>query len=168
MVATSFPKTFTPTWVRIPVESISIRLRIGWVQMLVTPGRCSFSSSLCRMVSLVVPAGHLSLGFKLMTVSVMFTGAGSMALSARPILPTTLSTSGSCAMMLSCQRRISVALVREMLGSVMGMNRAVSSSSGGMNSEPMVVASHSAEAKMTTVALSVMIRCFKAQSSTGL
>src|SRR6478736_4688851 len=136
--------------------------------MLVTPGRRSFSSSLCRIVSLVVPAGQLSLGLKLMMVSVMFTGAGSMALSALPILPTTLSTSGSCAIILSCQRRISVALVKEMLGSVMGMNSAVSSSSGGMNSEPIVVASQSAEAKMTTAVLSVIILCFKAQVSTGL
>ena len=71
-------------------------------------------------------------------------------------------------MILSCQRRISVALVSEMLGSVMGMNMAVSSSSGGMNSEPIVVASQSAEAKSTTAALSVMTLCFKAQRSTGL
>ena len=43
-------------------------------------------------------------------------------------------------MMRSCWRMTSVAFVREMRGSVIGMNSAVSSSSGGMNSEPIVVA----------------------------
>ena len=45
---------------------------------------------------MVVPRAIGLLGLNSMTVSVMFTGAGSMALSARPILPTTLSTSGIC------------------------------------------------------------------------
>ena len=48
--------------------------------------------------------------------SVMFTGAGSIALSARPILPTTLSTSGSWPMIWSCQRRMSVARSAERCG----------------------------------------------------
>ena len=34
------PKTFTPTGSRTPVESISIRLAIGWVKLLPQPGIC--------------------------------------------------------------------------------------------------------------------------------
>ena len=50
-------------------------------------------------------------------------------------------------MTLSCQRKISPAFVSEMLGSVIGMKSAVSSFKGGMNSEPMVVASSTAMSK---------------------
>ena len=103
-----------------------------------------------------------------MTVSVMFTGAGSMELSARPIFPTTLSTSGSCAMTLSCQRKICPAFVSEMLGSVIGIKSAVSSFKGGMNSEPIVVASNTALTKTTTAAPRVRRRCRSAQFRVGL
>ena len=92
------------------------------------------------MLSLVVPCGPLVLGLNITVVSAMLIGAGSVEVSARPIFPTTISTAGSAAMIRSCCRMISVAFVSEMRGSVMGMNIAVSSSSGGMNSEPMVVA----------------------------
>ncbi len=134
------PKTLTPTWVRMPVESMSMRLRMGCVQMLVTPGIRSLSSRRARMESLVVPWGHSSLGLKTTVVSAMLIGAGSVEVSARPTLPTTMATAGSARRMRSCWRRISVALVREIRGSVMGMKSAVSSLRGGMNSEPMVVA----------------------------
>ena len=129
-----------PIWVRMPVESISMRFRMGCVQMFVTPGICNLVSSRARMASLVSPLGHCSFGLKVMVVSHMFTGAGSVEVSARPTLPTTMATAGSAAMMPSCWRRSVVASVREMRGSVMGMKSAVSSSRGGMNSEPMVVA----------------------------
>src|SRR5262252_5750766 len=51
MVDKSTPKTFTPTWVRIPVDNISMRLRIGCVQIFVTPTMRSFASSRCMMSS---------------------------------------------------------------------------------------------------------------------
>ena len=83
----SSPKIFTPSSVRMPVESMSMRLMIGCVQMLATPGhgrgarparRCSFSR--------VIPGRHWSRGFRCMMVSVMLTGAGSVEVSARPDL----------------------------------------------------------------------------------
>ncbi len=51
----------------------------------------------------------------------MLTGAGSVAVSARPSLPTTLTTSGWLRMILSdsCNRRL--ASVTVTLGSVVGM-----------------------------------------------
>jgi hypothetical protein len=75
-----------------------------------------------------------------MVVSLMLTGAGSVEVSARPTLPTTIATAGSAAMISVLLAKNRVASVSEMRGSVMGMKSAVSSSSGGMNSEPMVVA----------------------------
>jgi len=151
----------------MPVDSMSMRLRMGCVQMLVTPGMRSFSSSLSRIASLVVPAGHSSFGLKMTTVSVMLMGAGSVAVSARPILPTTISTAGSAAMMRSCSRMSSVALVSEMEGSAMGIQSADSSSNGGMNSEPMVVATASAATNSVTAAPSVIARCRSAHASDG-
>jgi hypothetical protein len=124
----------------MPVESMSMRLRIGCVQMLVTPGICSFSSSRARIASLVRPLGHWSFGLE---------GDGGLAHVDRRGIGGSFSAAhlahhhrdgrvgGDDA---SCWRRISVASVSEMRGSVMGMKSAVSSSSGGMNSEPMVVA----------------------------
>ena len=58
-----------------------------------------------------------------------------------------ISTAGSCAMIRSCWRMNSVALVSEMLGSVTGIHIAVSSSSGGMNSEPIEARQEQSEAK---------------------
>ena len=44
-VARSGPMTLIPTGVLIPVDSMSIRVRIGIVQEFVTPGACTISSS---------------------------------------------------------------------------------------------------------------------------
>ena len=41
MISRSGPNTLTPMSVRTPVESISIRLIIGWVKMLLQPGTCN-------------------------------------------------------------------------------------------------------------------------------
>src|ERR1700687_4112211 len=103
-----------------------------------------------------------------MIVSVMLMGAGSVDVSARPILPTTFSNAGSWAMMRSCSRKISVALVNEIAGSVIGMYMAVSSFKGGMNSEPMVVARHMAKLKRSDAPASVVMRCLSAHAKTGL
>ncbi len=151
----------------MPVESMSSRFRIGCVQILVTPGMRSFSSSRRKMSSFVVPAGHWSRGLNVMIVSVMLIGAGSVEVSARPILPTTLATAGSSAIILSCSRRISVALVSEILGSVIGIHIAVSSSRGGMNSEPIVVAVYTADANRAAAASRVSTRCPRAKLNAG-
>src|SRR5437899_654731 len=71
---------------------MSMRLRMGCVQMFVTPGMRSFSSSRCIMASFVWPAGHWSFGLKVTIVSLMLIGAGSVEVSARPIFPMTDST----------------------------------------------------------------------------
>ena len=71
-----------------------------------------------------------------MTVSTMFTGAGSSAEAARPILPTTDSTSGIARRAMSCLRMMSMASPMEACGMVVGMYRNDPSSSGGMNSLP--------------------------------
>ena len=70
------------------------------------------------------------------TVSIIDSGAGSVADSARPILPWTLTTSGNVAISLSDCWSSSLLLVMLMLGSVVGMYSRSPSSSGGMNSVP--------------------------------
>ena len=68
--------------------------------------------------------------------SIMLKGAGSVDVSARPVLPKTDATSGNDFRMRSWTWRSRVASVTEMPGSVVGMERMAPSSSGGMNSEP--------------------------------
>ena len=70
------------------------------------------------------------------TVSIIERGAGSVAVSARPILPCTLATSGKRLMSLSVCCSSSFDLVTLMAGSVVGMKRRSPSSSAGMNSVP--------------------------------
>ncbi len=64
---------------------------------------------------------HSFSGFNCTTVSNISIGAGSVAVSERPALPWTVSTSGNCLRMRSwiCIRR--VASVMDMVGSVVGM-----------------------------------------------
>jgi hypothetical protein len=55
------------------------------------------------------------------TVSIIDKGAGSVAVSARPILPCTVATSGNCLMSRSVCCSSSLLLVTLMAGSVVGM-----------------------------------------------
>ena len=71
--------TFTPTGVRMPVESMSMRALIGMVQALETPGNCSDRSISWMRLSTVRPGRHCSFGLRLMTVSNISIGAGSVA-----------------------------------------------------------------------------------------
>ena len=68
-----------------------------------------------------MPGRHASCGFRLMTVSNISVGAGSVAVAARPALPQTESTSGNDLMILFCVCSSSAALVTESPGSVVGM-----------------------------------------------
>ena len=70
-------------------------------------------------------------------VSVMFSGAGSVEVSARAIFATTEATSGNCWMAAFCFLVISMACGSEIAGSVTGMNIRSPSLRGGMNSRPM-------------------------------
>jgi hypothetical protein len=119
--ARSVPSTFTPTGVRMPVESMSMRALIGMVQALETPGNCSDLSISAISLSTVIPGRHLLSGLRLITVSNISVGAGSVAVDARPALPQTEATSGNDLMILSCVCTSSAALVTDSPGSVVGM-----------------------------------------------
>ena len=122
--------------VRMPVESMSMRALMGMVQALDTPGNCSAWSNSAISLSIVMPARHSDSGLRLMTVSNISVGAGSVAVLARPALPYTDATSGKLLMILFCVCISSAALVMDMPGSDAGMYSSVPSLSVGMNSEP--------------------------------
>ena len=67
-----------------------------------------------------------------MTVSTMSSGEGSVGVSARPVLPTTISTSGKVRNSASRAFRSSTVSVIDARGTVTGMSRMLPSSSGGM------------------------------------
>ena len=71
-----------------------------------------------------------------MIVSIMSSGAGSVAVSARPALPTTCQTSGNWRSTASRAFRSSAASVTDVLGTLVGISMIVPSLSGGMNSRP--------------------------------
>jgi hypothetical protein len=99
--ARSLPATLMPSGLLMPVASMSIRLRIGGIQMLVRPGRRTRLSSSSTSFSTVMPGRHSLCGLSCTTVSTISSGAGSVAVSARPIFPNTLLTSGTVAISLS-------------------------------------------------------------------
>src|SRR5205085_7239709 len=109
------------TGVRIPVDSMSMRALIGIVQALETPGNCNALSISAISLSMVIPGRHSASGFRLMTVSNISVGAGSVAVDARPALPQTEATSGNDLMILFWVCTSSAALVTDRPGSVVGM-----------------------------------------------
>ena len=110
-----------PTGVLMPVANMSIRVLIGMVQALVRPGNRMAASKARVRLSRSTPSRHWSSGFKMIVVSIIESGAGSVAVSARPTLPNTRSTSGKEARMRSVRCRISPASRGETPGSVVGM-----------------------------------------------
>ena len=90
-----------PTGVRMPVDSMSTRALIGIVHAFTTPGIFTTRSSSAMILSGVMPARHSDSGLRLITVSNISGGAGSVADSARPALPDTEATSGTCMISLS-------------------------------------------------------------------
>ncbi len=72
----------------------------------------------------------------MIVVSIIDSGAGSVEVSARPILAKVCWTSGNVAMILFVCCRSSLDLVIEIPGSVVGIHRKSPSYSGGMNSPP--------------------------------
>ena len=78
----------------MPVVSMSIRLMIGIVQIVDTPGNCAALLISERSRPSVMPGRHASRGLRCTIVSVMLSGAGSVEVSARATLATTYSTSG--------------------------------------------------------------------------
>jgi len=98
-----------------------MRARIGMVQALLTPGNCSALSISAISLCTVMPGRHCDLGLRLITVSDISSGAGSVAVAARPALPNTDSTSGNDLMILSWVCSSSADLVTERPGRVVGM-----------------------------------------------
>jgi len=125
-----------PIGVRMPVDSISMRALIGMVHEFATPGNCNALSISAISLSVVMPCRHSSCGLRLITVSNISSGAGSVAVCARPALPYTSATSGKLLMILSCVCSSSAALVTDMPGNEAGMKSSVPSFRVGMNSLP--------------------------------
>jgi hypothetical protein len=86
---------------------------------------------------LVIPSLRSSFGFNVIIVSIIAKGAGSVAVSALPALPTTVATSGNSHIILFVCSNISKAFSSETSGIVMGIYMIDHSSSGGMNSVPI-------------------------------
>ncbi len=80
---------------------MSMRPLIGIVHALVTPGSATAASISAISRSQVMPGRHSSTGLRVMVVSNMSRGAGSVAVSALPALPSTISTSGKAISTLS-------------------------------------------------------------------
>ena len=144
-----------------------IRLMIGMVQPLTTPGICSLAFSSPTSLSVVIPGRHCSRGFSRMIVSNMESGEGSVAVSARPTLPRTYSTSGVALMIRSCSVARRFASLIEILGWVTGMNNRLPSLRGGMNSVPIRDARSRAIPNSSAAAVTVDRRWASAQESTG-
>ena len=105
----------------MPVESMSMRALIGMVQAFDTPGNCNALSMSAIRLSTVTPGRHSSFGLRLINVSNISVGAGSVEVAARPALPNTDATSGNDRMIRSCVCISSADLVMEIPGSVVGM-----------------------------------------------
>ena len=129
-----------PMGVRMPVASMSMRALIGMVQAFETPGICTALSISAISLSTVMPARHWLSGLRLITVSNISSGAGSVAVAARPALPNTDSTSGKLLSILSWVCSSSADLVTDNDGSVAGMYSSDPSFSTGMNSLPSCIA----------------------------
>ena len=80
--------------------------------------------------------GHRSAGRRLTIVSIMSSGAGSVGVSARPALPTTMATSGKRQRIMSRAFRSSPDSGADARGTVIGMSITIPSSSGVRNSRP--------------------------------
>src|ERR1700732_1813329 len=105
----------------MPVESMSMRALIGIVQAFETPGNCNDLSISAIRLSTVRPGRHLLAGLRLITVSNISVGAGSVAVDARPAFPQTDDTSGNDLMILSCVCTSYGAFVTDRPGSVVGI-----------------------------------------------
>ena len=151
----------------MPVASISRRLRIGGTHTFAIPGIETILSSSSTNFAGVMPGRHWSRGIKWIVVSSIVSGAGSVAVSARPALPNTLATSGTLLINRSvcCSKRL--ASRAEMPGSVDGIYSRSPSSSGGINSLPRRLSGHSVTSKSSNASASVVLGNASTLSSSG-
>src|SRR5260370_36921028 len=82
-----------------------------------------------------MPARHWPGGFRVMFVSIISSGAGSVAVSARPALANTLATSGNVLRILSCAWIASFIVWMEAPGRAIGMWRVDAPPKGAMKTE---------------------------------
>jgi hypothetical protein len=167
MATPSVPATFTPMGLLMPVASMSMRLRMGGIQMLARPGSLTAASNSSTSFSGVMPGRHWSRGLSWMVVSNISIGAGSVAVSARPALPKTRATSGTVLIMRSVCCSNSPALAALRPGSAVGMYSRSPSSSGGRNSPPRRAIGHSVVASTSSAASKVALGQRSTPSSTG-
>ena len=118
-------------------------------------------------LSTVTPAGHSVSGLRLMMVSNISVGAGSVAVAARPDLPNTLATSGKPLMMRSCVCSSWPALVTDRPGRVTGMNISVPSFSVGMNSLPSCIAGQAVAARIASARVMVNVLARRTPAISG-
>ena len=78
-----------------PVETMSMRARMGGTQRDASPGSFTRLSSSSMIFAIVMPGRHSLSGLRWIVVSSISSGAESVAVSARPALPKTESTSGT-------------------------------------------------------------------------
>src|SRR5690606_36864875 len=119
------------------------------------------------MSSLVIPALHSLLGLSMMIVSIMLRGELSVAVLALPAFPSTLSTSGTVLMILSCTCMIRLISVLDTSGRVTGMNKMLCSSKGGINSVPILLNNGMAMIKAMMFTASVVFLHFNTFRNTG-
>ena len=100
-------------------------------------------------------------------VSNISTGAGSVAVAARPALPKTDATSGILLMMRSEVCSSSAALVTDMPGTLTGIYISVPSFSVGMNSEPSRLSGMTVAARTTKAIRIVAMRARSTPAMTG-
>ncbi len=155
MVARSAPATLMPTGLLMPVANMSMRLRMGGTQTLESPGTLTMRSSSSTSLSGVMPARHWSRGLNWMVVSNISSGAGSVAVSARPAFPKTVCTSGTVLMSLSVCWSNCDALETDRPGNADGMYSRSPSSSAGMNSAPRRLAGMTVTASTAAATRSV-------------
>ena len=151
----------------MPVASMSIRFLIGGTQMLDSPGTRTARSSSSTSLSIVMPGRHSSRGLNWIVVSIISNGAGSVAVSARPILPKTRLTSGTALIIRSVCCSSSPALPADSPGSAVGMYRRSPSSSGGMNSPPSFSTGYAVAASASAASASVTLGQRSAARSCG-
>src|SRR5204862_6418297 len=117
--------------------------------------------------SYVMPGRLCSRGFSITVVSYMSSGALSVALSDRPTVPKTLSTSGNDLSTRSCSCRSCDACVIEIPGNEVGMYREEPSNNGGMNWLPILNISGNVKTRKSKLSRRVIFRYLRHNLNTG-
>ena len=146
---------------------MSSRFLIGIDHMLATPGVTTVLFASVTMESKVTPGRHSLRSLRMAIVSIIDSGAMSVALSARPIFPITVCTSGMRASAASRCWTICFACAEPTPGNSDGMSMMEPSLSGGMNSLPMRVHGSHVATSTSTAMMMVGQRCRSTSSITG-